>query len=164
MDTKKIQTAIDKGIGKAAACFGATLASDEAEDIGQDVWVKLLESYDPAKGEIGALAYTAAYNATIDALRARKPQASKPEGKDGEEIPGVETWDVEAHQESSRFVRPDVALLAKERAALLVAAADQAGCAADLTAMVDGSADLDNGAVRVRKTRLQRKLAEEVRE
>jgi len=166
MDTKTtttIQKSIETGIRKAFARCGAMPASDEIADLAQDTWVRALPAFDANKGEMGALAYTTAYNVAIDALRGRKPQASAPTGSDGEPM-DVEAWDVSAHQESSRFARPDVALLAKERAALLVAAAERAGVTADLTALVDGSADLDNGAVRVRKHRIQKMMAEEVAE
>ncbi len=83
--------------------------SDEAEDVAQEIWIKVLENidqYDPEQGEFAAWLKTVAGNACKDYLRKKKEGDSEPvEEMAGEGDPDAQ-W---ARQESHLLIQEVIA-------------------------------------------------------
>ncbi|GIV03575.1 MAG: RNA polymerase sigma-H factor [Fimbriimonadales bacterium] len=83
--------------------------SDEAEDVAQEIWIKVLENidqYDPEQGEFAAWLKTVAGNACKDYLRKKKEGDSEPvEEMAGEGEPDTQ-W---ARQESHLLIQEVIA-------------------------------------------------------
>lgn len=103
------------------------LAGDEAEDLAQEVFLRLYEHPPKRRGtDLGAWLYRVATNLGYNALRARRRQQSYRDllGRGtaglgwGHSEPAPETWTVEA--EEQRQVRAALARLKERQAALLV--------------------------------------------
>lgn len=150
----KVNDAILRGIKSAChKCNVRGIESVQADTV-DIAWIRYLETFKAEAGNPAGYAYRVAYNATLDSLKhERYNVAGTKVDDDGNEY--GEVWDTVA---PSPFPRPDQALQAKQEAARLVSMAESLGVTADLTAMVDESADLDSGKVRVHKHRIQAKL------
>ena len=71
MITAAILKGMNATIRATAARYGWQITESDLADVAQDACVKVLESYNPERGEVGALATVAARTCAVDFLRNR---------------------------------------------------------------------------------------------